>query len=153
MLKVLIIKIWEKERTRLVFDIFCLLINACSFLNCKCYPCQAKVRARLSRPLQRGKGKHISRGDFRSGRPAPAPLRGSWARSVPRSLPQRGIIRRTRGRIPPVVDRGFKRPAAFIDRRPAVPLPPRVRPTRGRPARPVAPLPRSYDRRPPGMLY
>ncbi|KAK1413428.1 hypothetical protein QVD17_35201 [Tagetes erecta] len=110
---------------------------------------KAKVRARLSRPLQRGKGKHISRGDFRPGRPAPAPLRGSWARSVPRSLPQRGIIRRTRGRIPPVVDRGFKRPAAFIDRRPAVPLPPRARPTRGRPTRPVAPLPRSYDRRPP----
>ncbi|KAL8204441.1 hypothetical protein R6Q57_010064 [Mikania cordata] len=105
---------------------------------------KAKVRARLSRPLQRGKGKHTSRGDFRPGRPTPAPFRGSWARPIPRSVPPRGI-RRTRGRVPPVVDRGFKRPVGSIGRRPTAPLPPRVR----RPTRPVAALPRAYDRRPP----
>ncbi|KAK9058256.1 hypothetical protein SSX86_023096 [Deinandra increscens subsp. villosa] len=114
---------------------------------------KARVRARLSRPLQRGKGKHTSRGDFRPGRPISGPFRDSWARPIPRGLPPR-VIRRTRGRLPPVVDRGFKRPAGLIDRRPVAPLPPRVRPargrpTRGRPTRPVAPLPRSYDRRPP----
>ncbi|KAM0052358.1 putative RNA recognition motif domain, nucleotide-binding alpha-beta plait domain superfamily [Helianthus debilis subsp. tardiflorus] len=106
---------------------------------------KAKVRARLSRPLQRGKGKHPSRGDFRPSRPSSSSFRGSWARPVPRSLPPRDI-RRARGRIPPVVDRGFKRPrpAGLMPRRPVVPLPPRARP-----ARPVAPLPRSYERRPP----
>ncbi|KAI3826841.1 hypothetical protein L1987_00899 [Smallanthus sonchifolius] len=109
---------------------------------------KAKVRARLSRPLQRGKGKHLSRGDFRPSRPPSSSFRGSWARPVPRSLPPRSI--RTRGRIPPVVDRGFKRPPGLTARRPVVPLPPRGRPTRpARPTRPVAPLPRSYDRRPP----
>ncbi|XP_076950476.1 uncharacterized protein LOC143623455 [Bidens hawaiensis] len=104
---------------------------------------KAKVRARLSRPLQRSKAKHVSRGDFRPTRPSPSSYRGSLARPVPRSLPPRSI-RSTRGRLPPVVDRGFKRPAGLISRRPVAPLPPC-----GRRARPVAPLPRAYDRRPP----
>ncbi|XP_024983343.1 heterogeneous nuclear ribonucleoprotein Q isoform X1 [Cynara cardunculus var. scolymus] len=101
---------------------------------------KAKVRARLSRPLQRGKGKHISRGDFRPGRAASGGFRGPWARPVPRNLPPRGI-RRLGGRLPPVVDRSVRRPVGLRDRRPVVALPPR--------GRPVAPLPRSYDRRPP----
>ncbi|KAJ9558687.1 hypothetical protein OSB04_013301 [Centaurea solstitialis] len=101
---------------------------------------KAKVRARLSRPLQRGKGKHVSRGDFRPGRPASGGFRGPWARPVPRSLPPRGL-RRLGGRLPPVVDRGVRRPVGLRDRRPVAALPPR--------GRPAAPLPRSYDRRPP----
>ncbi|KAL7619021.1 hypothetical protein Lser_V15G03110 [Lactuca serriola] len=108
---------------------------------------KAKVRARLSRPLQRGKGKHGSRGgggggDFRSGggRSASRGFRGPWARPVPHSLPPRGI-RRVGGRPPPVVERGVRRPVPVRDRRPVAALPPR--------GRPVAPPPRSYDRRPP----
>ncbi|PWA83196.1 nucleolin [Artemisia annua] len=101
---------------------------------------KAKVRARLSRPLQRGKGKHVSRADFRPGRPAPGGFRGPWARPAPRHLPPR-VVRRVAGRLPPVDERSVRRPIAIRDRRPAVPLPPR--------GRPVAHSPRSYDRRPP----
>ncbi|PIN18731.1 Heterogeneous nuclear ribonucleoprotein R (RRM superfamily) [Handroanthus impetiginosus] len=103
---------------------------------------KAKVRARLSRPLQRGKGKHAARGDVKRG-----PIRGGrspWARPVPRSIPAR-IPRGLGPRFPPVVDRGFKRPAVVRERRPAMAVPPR--------SRPVAPLPRSYDRRPPVPSY
>nr|XP_043609196.1 nucleolin [Erigeron canadensis]XP_043609198.1 nucleolin [Erigeron canadensis]XP_043609199.1 nucleolin [Erigeron canadensis] len=113
---------------------------------------KAKVRARLSRPLQRGKGKHASRIDFRPGRPSPGGFRGPWARPVPRLIPRpvpRPVprllpprsVRRVAGRPPPVVDRSLRRPVASRDRRPIVARPPR--------GRPVAPLPRSYDRRPP----
>ncbi|KAL7120913.1 hypothetical protein ACP275_02G150600 [Erythranthe tilingii] len=105
---------------------------------------KAKVRARLSRPLQRGKGKHVARGDFRPGRGSIGGVRSPWGRPVPHSIPLRG----TRGigpRFPPVVDRGFKRPAVIRDRRPVMDAPPR--------GRPVAPLPRSYDRRPPVPSY
>ncbi|KAF7153608.1 hypothetical protein RHSIM_Rhsim01G0141800 [Rhododendron simsii] len=99
---------------------------------------KVKVRARLSRPLQRGKGKHVSR-DFRPGRGAPRGARGPWVRPVPRSLPiraARGIV----SRLPPI-DRGLKRPMGFRDRRPVMTVPVR--------GRPLPPPPRSYERRPP----
>ncbi|KAG9130608.1 hypothetical protein Leryth_011859 [Lithospermum erythrorhizon] len=97
---------------------------------------KAKVRARLSRPLQRGKGKHASRGEFHSGRKPMRSIRNPWARPSPRSIP----IRRSRGvgvRAPPM-----KRPATYKDRRAVLALPPRRRPA-------LPQLPRSYDRRPP----
>ncbi|CDP09405.1 unnamed protein product [Coffea canephora] len=106
---------------------------------------KAKVRARLSRPLQRGKGKHIARGDYRPGRGPVRAVRGPWSRPVPHAIPVRG----TRGvppRMPPVVDRGFRRPAGFRDRRPVMDIPPPR-------ARAVAPPPRSYERRPPVEPY
>ncbi|CAA3013312.1 nucleolin-like isoform X2 [Olea europaea subsp. europaea] len=105
---------------------------------------KARVRVRLSRPLQRGKGKHSSRADFQPGRGSVQGVRSPWSRPVPRSIP----LHRTRGygaRLPPIVDRGFKRPANIRDRRPALTMPPR--------SRPPAPLPRSYDRRPPVPVY
>lgn len=103
---------------------------------------QAKVRARLSRPLQRGKGKNVVRGEFRSGHGPVRGMRSPWNRSLTHSIPVRG----TRGippRMPPTIDRGFKRPASFRDRRPVMDIPPR--------ARPMPPPPRPYERRPPGM--
>ncbi|CAK9163344.1 unnamed protein product, partial [Ilex paraguariensis] len=101
---------------------------------------KAKVRARLSRPLQRGKGKHVARGDFRPGHGAARVARGPWSRPVPHNFPVRGA-RGFGGRMPPAVDRGLKRPVGFRDRRPVMAMPPR--------GRPLAPLSRSYDRRPP----
>ncbi|KAK6162699.1 hypothetical protein DH2020_002540 [Rehmannia glutinosa] len=105
---------------------------------------QVKVRARLSRPLQRGKGKHVARGDFRPGRGSIRSARSPWGRPLPRSIPLRGP-RGIGQRLPPVVDRRFKRPVDIRDRRPVMAVPPR--------GRPVAPLPRSYDRRPPVPSY
>ncbi|XP_030961930.1 heterogeneous nuclear ribonucleoprotein R isoform X1 [Quercus lobata] len=102
---------------------------------------KAKVRARLSRPLQRGKGKHVSRGDFRSGRGSGRIVRSSWGRPAPRSLPIRGG-RGIGSRIPPV---SMKRPGGLRDRRPVVSMP-----TRGRPLPPPA---RSYERRAPVPSY
>ncbi|KAM3733378.1 hypothetical protein ACB098_11G131100 [Castanea mollissima] len=102
---------------------------------------KAKVRARLSRPLQRGKGKHVSRGDFRSGRGSGRIVRSSWGRPAPRSLPVRGV-RGIGSRIPPV---SMKRPGGLRDRRAVVSMP-----TRGRPLPPPA---RSYERRAPVPSY
>ncbi|KAK4592613.1 hypothetical protein RGQ29_016943 [Quercus rubra] len=102
---------------------------------------KAKVRARLSRPLQRGKGKHVSRGDFRSGRGSGRIVRSSWGRPAPRSLPIRGV-RGIGSRIPPV---SMKRPGGLRDRRPVMSMP-----TRGRPLPPPA---RSYERRAPVPSY
>lgn len=99
---------------------------------------KAKVRARLSRPLQRGKGKHVSR-DFRPGRGAARGARGPWVRPVPRSLPMRAA-RGIGSRLPPI-DRGLKRPMGFRDRRSIMTVPVR--------GRPLPPPPRSYERRPP----
>ncbi|KAL3643250.1 hypothetical protein CASFOL_014065 [Castilleja foliolosa] len=68
-----------------------------------------------------------------------------WGRPAQPSVPvlgPRGIVRC----IPPVPDRGFRKPAAAIrDRRPVKAPPPR--------ARPVSSLPRSYDRSPLVPLY
>ncbi|XP_019188305.1 PREDICTED: nucleolin-like isoform X2 [Ipomoea nil] len=105
---------------------------------------KVKVRARLSRPLSRGRGKYGSRGDVRPGRgPVRAP-RAPWGRPVSHNLSVRGT--RVGTRVPPLVDRNFKRPAGYRDRRPVIAPPPR--------ARPVAPVPsRSYERRPPAPAY
>ncbi|KAL6494145.1 hypothetical protein OROGR_032054 [Orobanche gracilis] len=101
---------------------------------------KVKVRARLSRPLQRGRGKNVARVDTRPSRGSVRGARSPWApRPVQRSVSFRGP-RGTGPRIPPVPDRGFRRPAGIRDRRPVMAAP------RGRP---VAPLPRSYDRGPP----
>lgn len=100
---------------------------------------KAKVRARLSRPLQRGKGKSHPRGDHKGSRVAGRRPRAPWNRPLPRPLPARA--RGLGGRVPVAVGRGFKRPVGIRDRRP----PPHV-PAR---ARPVPPPPRSYERRAP----
>ncbi|KAL2319846.1 hypothetical protein Fmac_028815 [Flemingia macrophylla] len=99
---------------------------------------KAKVRARLSRPLQRGRGKHISRGDFRSGRGSGMMSRPSWSRPAPRSFPPRGV-RGIGSRAPPV------RPVSVRDRRPIMSLSAR--------SRPVPPPSRAYDRRPVAASY
>ncbi|KAG8363463.1 hypothetical protein BUALT_Bualt19G0025100 [Buddleja alternifolia] len=105
---------------------------------------KAKVRARLSRPLQRTKGKNVARGDSDPGRGSFRGVRSARSGPFSRSIP----VRDHRGngpRLPPIVDHGFRRPATIRDRRPAKAVPPR--------GRPVAPLPRSYDRRPPVASY
>lgn len=112
----------------------------CAPLNMAVYDAlsffQAKVRARLSRPLQRGRGKHVGRGDYRSGRGSGMISRPSWSRPAPRSFSSRGV-RGIGSRIPPV------RPVSMRDRRPVMSIPAR--------SRPLAPPARSYDRRPAGM--
>lgn len=103
---------------------------------------KAKVRARLSRPLQRGKGKHASRGDFRSGRGTGRATRGSWGLPSPRSLPGRSA-RGIGSRLPPA---SVKRPVPVRDRRPIMSMTARARPM-------PPPPPRSYDRRAPVPSY
>ncbi|KAL3516811.1 hypothetical protein ACH5RR_023713 [Cinchona calisaya] len=110
---------------------------------------KAKVRARLSRPLQRSRGKHIARGDFRAGRGPVRGIRGPWSGPWSGPVPHRIPVRGTRGvppRMPPVMDRGFRRPAGFRDRHPVMDIPPPR-------ARQVAPPSRSYERRPPVESY
>ena len=101
---------------------------------------QAKVRARLSRPHQRGRGKHIGHDGFRSGRGSERVVRGSWGRPAPHGFSPHGI-RGISSRAPPP---SLKRPVGLRDRRPIMSAPAR--------GRPLAPPPsRSYDRRAPGM--
>ncbi|CAJ1825315.1 unnamed protein product [Sphenostylis stenocarpa] len=99
---------------------------------------KAKVRARLSRPLskplQRGRGKHINHGDFRSSRISGRLARPSWSRPAPRMPPAR-VVRGVGSRAPPV------RPVSMRSRRPRPVTSMLVR------ARPVAPSARTYDRR------
>ncbi|KAK8688024.1 hypothetical protein V6N13_086813 [Hibiscus sabdariffa] len=97
---------------------------------------KAKVRARLSRPHQRGRDKHISRDGFRYGRGSRRVVRGSWSRPDPRGFSPRGV-RRIINRAPPP---SLKRPVGLRDKRPLM-----TAPTRGRPLTP--PPSRSYDRR------
>ncbi|XP_022956498.1 nucleolin-like [Cucurbita moschata] len=101
---------------------------------------KAKVRARLSRPLQRGKGKHASRADYWPGHATGRALRGSWGRPAPQSLPVR--VRGVGSHFPPV---SVKRPGGVRDRRPVIAMPER--------GRPIAPVARSYDRGPPVASY
>ncbi|RZC69265.1 hypothetical protein C5167_032340 [Papaver somniferum] len=90
------------------------------------------VRARLSRPHQRGRGKH-PHGDFQPGRGIPYPSRGgSWIR------PGRSLQGGIGDRMPPPRSRGFKSP--IRGRRPVMDMPERVRP--------LPPPVRSYTRRP-----
>ncbi|GLT39657.1 hypothetical protein SLA2020_138370 [Shorea laevis] len=107
---------------------------------------KAKVRARLSRPHQRGRGKHTGRDNLRSGRGSGRLVRGSWGHSAPRAYPSRGV-RGIGNHLPPPIP---KRPVGLRDsgtrgRRPIMSVP-----TRGRP---LAPPPRSYDRRAPVPSY
>ena len=103
---------------------------------------QAKVRARLSRPLskplQRGRGKHNNHGDFRSGRNSGRLARPSRGRPAPRSYPTR-VVRGIGSRAPPV------RPVSVRSRRPVPSMLDRVRP--------VAPPARTFERRLTGMNY
>ncbi|CAN1764175.1 Heterogeneous nuclear ribonucleoprotein Q [Linum perenne] len=103
---------------------------------------KAKVRARLSRPLQRGKGKNFSRRDVRPGRGTGKGSRGPWARSAARILPSR-TSRMTGIRVPPT---SVKRPVRLRERHAPV-MSPRTR------SRPLARSPRSYDRRAPVQAY
>ncbi|KAL9234339.1 hypothetical protein vseg_009222 [Gypsophila vaccaria] len=97
---------------------------------------KAKVRARLSRPLQRGKGKNHPRADNKASRAAGRRPKAPWNRPPPRPLPSR--IRGFGSRVPVAADRNMKRHGAPKGRRPPAPLPPR--------ARPLPPPPRSYKR-------
>lgn len=112
-----------------------------AFYNTSCL-FQVKVRARLSRPLskppQRGRGKHVNHGDFRSGRSSGRLVRSSRTRPAPRSLPAR-LVRGVGSHAPP------PRPASVRSRRPATSMLER--------ARPLAPPARTYDRRLTGMNY
>jgi len=104
---------------------------------------QAKVRARLSRPSQRGKGKSHSRGEHRGARVTRRRLRAPWNRPLPpRPRPARG--RGIGSRVAAAPDyRGLKRPVGLRDRRPPPAIPARPRP--------LPPPPRSYERRAPGI--
>ncbi|XP_027186624.1 uncharacterized protein [Cicer arietinum] len=99
---------------------------------------KAKVRARLSRPLQRGRGKHVGRGDYRPGRGSGIISRPSWNRPAPRSFSSRGA-RGIGSRVLPV------RSVSARDRRPIMSVPVR--------SRPLAPPARAYDRRPAAAAY
>lgn len=103
---------------------------------------KAKVRARLSRPLQKGKGRHVARPDFRSSHGSGRVSRGSWSHPSQHSLPMRGA-RGVGSRIPPP---SMKRPVGFRDRRPVMSVPVRARPL-------PPPAARSYDRRAPVSSY
>ncbi|KAK9002047.1 hypothetical protein V6N11_024736 [Hibiscus sabdariffa] len=105
---------------------------------------KAKVRARLSRPHQRGRGKHHGRDNFRSGHGSGRVMRGSWGNPPPRGPHPRdirGISSRARARPP-----SLKRPVGLRERRPIMSAA-----ARGRPLAP--PPPRSYDRRAPVPPY
>ncbi|BAT83467.1 hypothetical protein LR48_Vigan03g034100 [Vigna angularis] len=98
---------------------------------------KAKVRARLSRPLskplQRGRGKHNNHGtDFRSGRNSGRLARPSRGRPAPSSYPTR-VVRGIGSRAPPV------RPVSVRSRRPVTSMLERDRP--------VAPPARTFERR------
>ncbi|KAF9668722.1 hypothetical protein SADUNF_Sadunf14G0033100 [Salix dunnii] len=103
---------------------------------------KVKVRARLSRPLQRGKGKHGSRGDFRSGHGASRVVRGPWLRPLKHGYSTRAV-RGIASHAPPV---SLKRSPVLRERHP----PMMSMPAR---SRPLAPHSRSYDRRPPPPSY
>ncbi|XP_019463688.1 PREDICTED: nucleolin-like isoform X1 [Lupinus angustifolius] len=100
---------------------------------------KAKVRARLSRPLQRGHGRHVSHGDYRSSRGSGLMRRPSWSRPAPRSFPPPRGVRGNGSRLPPV------RPISMRDRRPVMSIPVR--------SRPVDPPARSYDSRQAAPAY
>ncbi|GAB4844266.1 hypothetical protein Ancab_037630 [Ancistrocladus abbreviatus] len=102
-----------------------------------------KVRARLSRPLPRGKGKYASRGEDRGGRVAGQSLRAPWNRLLPRTLPSRSA--RGRRVLSVAANRALKRPIGLRDRRSSVPIPVR--------SRPLPPPPRSHERRLPAPAY
>ncbi|GAB2290127.1 hypothetical protein Dimus_024412 [Dionaea muscipula] len=101
---------------------------------------KVKVRARLSRPLQRGKGRRVPRGDYRGGRAAVRSVRVPWNRSLPRTS---SGTRAVGSHAHLAADRRLKRPIGLRSRRPAMP---------GR-ARALPPPPRLHDRRSPVPAY
>ncbi|XP_031482665.1 uncharacterized protein LOC116252498 isoform X1 [Nymphaea colorata] len=109
---------------------------------------KVKVRARLSRPHQKGRGVRRSvRGDHRLGRGGIRGGRAPWGRGALRFESRRFPARVPRGitsRGPPPSARGFRRPFGFRDRRPVAPLVPER-------ARHMPPSERSYERRPPAV--
>ncbi|KAK3141911.1 hypothetical protein QOZ80_4BG0339770 [Eleusine coracana subsp. coracana] len=106
---------------------------------------KAKVRARLSRPLQRPpRPKHGLRGNFRVGHSAPRGGRLPYARPPPRRPPPR-LTRPAVSRLPPIRSHPLKRPIDIRDRRPVMSIPDR--------ARRLPPPERSYDRRAPAPVY
>lgn len=107
---------------------------------------KAKVRARLSRPLQRPpRMKHGLRGNFRIGQGAPRGGRFSYARPLPPRRPLPRFVRPDVSRLSPIRGRPLKRPIDIRDRRPVMSVPDRVRR--------LPPPERSYDRRPPAPVY
>lgn len=104
---------------------------------------QVRVRARLSRPNQKGRGKHSARSDHKIAR-GPSRHAGGYSRGLPgRALPSR-LARgaASQSHLPPA----RARPAAARDRRPYGGLPDR--------SRHLPPPARSYERRLPGdFLY
>ncbi|KAG2573694.1 hypothetical protein PVAP13_7KG270700 [Panicum virgatum] len=103
---------------------------------------KAKVRARLSRPLQRPpRMKHGLRGNFRVGHGASRGDRLPYARPPPPRRPPPRLVRPAVGRLPPIRSHPLKRPVDIRDRRPVMSMPDR--------ARRLPPPERSYDRRPP----
>ncbi|MED6210585.1 hypothetical protein PIB30_065471 [Stylosanthes scabra] len=101
---------------------------------------KAKVRARLSRPLQKGSRKHVSHAAYSSGRNSQILARPSRARPAPRSLPA-PMVRRIGSHVPPVrpVSVMDRRPVSVRDRRPVMSMSVR--------SRPVPHLARSSERR------
>ncbi|CAO2043198.1 unnamed protein product [Urochloa humidicola] len=107
---------------------------------------KAKVRARLSRPLQRPpRMKHGLRGNFRVGHGASRGGRLPYARPPPPRRPPPRLARPAVSRLPPIRSHPLKRPIDIRDRRPVVSMPDR--------ARRLPPPERSYDRRPPAPVY
>ncbi|KAF8776216.1 hypothetical protein HU200_003752 [Digitaria exilis] len=107
---------------------------------------KAKVRARLSRPLQRPpRMKHGLRGNFRVGHGASRGGRLPYARPPPPRRPPPRLVRPAVSRLPPIRSHPLKRPIDIRDRRPAMSMPDR--------ARRLPPPERSYDRRPPAPVY
>ncbi|ERN01072.1 nucleolin [Amborella trichopoda] len=112
---------------------------------------KVKVRARLSRPHQRGRvSKRGARGDFKVGRGGMRGAKAPWAgRGAPRLESRRFPARVPRGlggRGAPIPSRALRRPLGFRDRRPVAPVPPER-------VRHLPPPGRSYDRRPPVPPY
>ncbi|KAG9452517.1 hypothetical protein H6P81_005421 [Aristolochia fimbriata] len=103
---------------------------------------KVKVRCRLSRPHQKGRGKHFGRGDRRAPRGVSRGGRASWNHAPPRRVPAR--VPRLSARGPPLSGRVVKRSVGLRDRRPYMAPPERVRPL---------PPVRSYDRRPAAPSY
>ncbi|KAJ6828328.1 uncharacterized protein M6B38_362895 [Iris pallida] len=95
---------------------------------------KVKVRARLSRPHQRGRGR----------RGAPRGGHVSYSRPMPRRLTDH-LTRPIRGRAAPVGGRGLRRPIVYREKRPFMAV--SERPRR------LPPPERSYDRRPPIPAY
>ncbi|CAD5175471.1 unnamed protein product [Musa acuminata subsp. malaccensis] len=103
---------------------------------------KVKVRARLSRPHQRGRVKRGLRGNFMIGRRPAYGGRVPYGRPPPHRFPSRAP-RPVVPRGVPVGGRGVKRPLGYRDRHPVM-----AAAERGR----LPPPERSYERRPPAPI-